>query len=144
MSATILDAFSKFKPRAVDAWMFDDPNLHAQLEWQVANFPSYALPSLDDVQAICGVTHVLGVGSVWLVTGELFKRRSPIIAGQLEQLCLAAIEVFGLHRLQMLVDSDRPDAKFFAEKIGFACEAENLKRLGARGQNIDLYLFERG
>lgn len=144
MSETVLEVMrTRFKPRACDAWMFAHPELRALLELQAACGPAYALPSLDNPQAIAGLGAVCGVGSVWMVTGERFRRFSPVIAGQLEQLCHAAIAVFNLHRLQMLVDSDRPDAKFFAEKIGFVCEAANLKKLGARGQDIDLYRFER-
>ncbi len=136
-------ALEKFVPRPVDAWMFEDARCREQIEMQIAAYPSYVLPSVERPAAICGIITNCGIGSVWLVTGVGFERQAPIIVKQLRQLCDAAYQVFKLHRLHMLVDSDDKAAKFFAEKLGFICEAERLKKLGARGQDLDIYLLER-
>lgn len=143
MNEAAYKAFLNFKPRPVDAWMFENPAVKAHLELQIIACPSYVLPSAEEPAAICGIVNVLGIGSVWLVTGEGFERKAPIVIKQLHVLCQQAYEVLNLHRLQMWVNSDDEKAKRFAQRLGFVCEAERLKAMGARGQDMDVYLMER-
>ncbi|PZQ48885.1 MAG: hypothetical protein DI551_00715 [Micavibrio aeruginosavorus] len=142
MSEAVLRAFLNFKPRAVDAWMCEEP-WRDQVIAQILTSPSFVLPSLQTPVAICGVYISCGVGTAWLITGEGFERQAHIVAKQAKQFCRDAYAIYGLHRLHMLVDSDRPEAKRFAEKLGFVCEAARMKFMGARGQDLDIYFLER-
>lgn len=138
-----LKALREFQPRPVDAWMFERADTRAMLEAQALIYPTFILPDIEKPTCICGVAHSLGVGSVMLITGVGFDRSAPIVVRQLRELCMAAYKVFGLHRLHMMVNSDDAAAKRFAEKLGFVCEAARLKRMDARGQDMDIYLLER-
>lgn len=139
----VMEIFYEFKPRSEDAWIFENEAFRRNVELQIANFPAFALPSIERPSALCGIVPDFGTGEVWLITGDGFRRDAAVIARQLRELCIAAYKVFNLRRIHMKVDSDRPDAKLFAEKLGFICEAKNLKNMGVRGNNIDLYLLEK-
>lgn len=143
MNRKALEAFYSFKPRPVDAWMFETELYRRQIEQQIMLFPSYVLPSPEEPLALCGIAYVNGVGTVWLVTGEGFERKAGMVARQMRELCIAAYKVFRFNRIHMMVDSNNPAAQGFAEKLGFVCEAKNLKAMGARGENMDIFLLER-
>lgn len=143
MSAWANDILKSFVPRPIDAWYFDVPAARRQLEYQVENYPAFVLPDAEKPVALCGIVYSCNVGSVWMITGVGFERKAPLIVKQLRVLCETAWDALALHRLQMFVDSADDKAKLFARKLGFLCEAENLKKMGARGQDLDIYRFER-
>lgn len=145
MNDKALAAFYDFRPRPADAWMFKNRRYWLMIEAQIKAFPAMVLPSPDKPAAICGLGHNgFGYGQVWLVTGQDFERHVRVIARQLRSLCEVHYDLFELHRLDMLVDSSRVDAARFAELLGFRLESAGMKGMGIRGNDVDIYLFERG
>lgn len=137
----ILDALRTFKPRPVDAWMFEHPVISQQLVSQILYFPCMALPSNDKPTVLCGLVHnFCGAGEIWMVTGEGFERTAKTVLQQQRRLARDFYKALGLHRLHILVDSDRKDARRWAEALGFQFEAR-LKKYGPRGEDRDMFLF---
>jgi hypothetical protein len=142
MNDRSLEIFRNFKPRPCDAWFFEIDSVRLQLEQQILFFPVMALPSLDKPVALCGVVHAHGVGEMWMVTGEGFERKAPVIRDQQRGLCAAAVVALKLHRLHMMIESSRDDAKKWAEELGFRFEHGPVKSLSARNSDLDIYLWE--
>lgn len=141
MNMDTLAALKNFRPRAVDAWALEDPRKRAQLVFQILNFPSVAWPSAENPIFICGVMKQLGVGEVWLITGEGFENIWREAARVQKHLCEIAIKIFNLHRVHMLVDSSREDAKRYARIAGFEYSNTN-PGLGSRGEDLDFFIFK--
>jgi len=141
MNTDVIAALKVFKPRAVDAWVFEDARKMRQIIFQILNFPAIAWPSCDAPVFICGIVKQMGVGEVWLLTGEGFEDVWRKAARVQKNLCETAFKVFNLHRLHMLVDSTREDAKRYARIAGFEYSNTN-PGLGPRGEDMDFYIFK--
>lgn len=141
MNEGVLDILDRFQARECDRWMLEDPFFRARIVAQIMSGPVAVLPSMEKPAAIVGITAVYGVASCWMVTGIGFERAAPVIVRQVRGLCDSVVAAFDLRRLHMMVDSDNPRAQRFAARLGFVCEAAGLKKLGARGQDVDIYLY---
>jgi hypothetical protein len=141
--SSVLTAFQAMTPRPVDAWMYDTPAVREQLEAQIVRFPSFALPSADRATCITGIVHAHGVAEVWMVTGNGFFRNARGILEQQRQLLRDMYDALHLHRLHILVDHGRKDAARWADLLGFRFEAGPMRKMGAKGNDLDFYIYER-
>ncbi|HCS23303.1 MAG TPA: hypothetical protein PLW48_10135 [Alphaproteobacteria bacterium] len=144
MSKANLQALAQLEPRTdEDSFLLSDPDNRARLEYQIMNYPSFALPSIVQASVICGVAHAAGVGEVWMVTGKGFEKDFRTILRQQRAGLPMMMQVLKLHRLHMLVDPARHGVCRYAEAAGFDFEAR-LKRMGAKGQDLDMYVYKGG
>lgn len=141
MNEMVLQAFRQFTPREADDWMFRHEGMRGMLERQIMMFPCAVLPKLGRPAAIVGVVHSFGVGTVWMITSDELPRCALPVMRQSRLLCQTIYSVLHLHRLQMFVDSARPDAKRWAEHVGFRFEHGPLVSHGPRGNDEDVYLW---
>lgn len=138
MRAIVLDAFRRMRIRPEDGVYADQ--LRPVIESQILNWPCVALPDPENPVLVAGCVYALGVGEVWMVTGEGFKDQIRMVLPQVRSLCGSLSGMFGLHRLHMMVSADRPDAARFARHVGFGLEAR-LKCMGHDGSDVDVFLF---
>lgn len=141
-----VEAMQNMKLRERDSYLKDNPQMWKILLWQAENMPACVLPNIFDPIVVCGVTHRFGVGEAWMVASdELHGRNAAIVLIQQRNVIQSLYQSLNLHRLHMVIDEDFGKAKFWAEKLGFVYESTN-KRMGSRGQNVELWIFnnERG
>lgn len=145
MSQAVLHAFRNLTPRDADLRYFEDPRARQLIEAQILLFPSWALPDPQTASCVVGIVPNGRVGEVWMITGEGFEGHAKIILGIGRQLCRTMYEVLKLHRMDMRCRTDYPQAGRWAQALGLEYET-TLKRAGAQGENIDVYLWpdERG
>lgn len=123
-----------------DRDIYCHPRMIEKLCWQIENFPAFVLPSLQDPVIVCGIAHDLGVGEVWMLTGENFVNHWRRVLRQHRALCATAYRALGLHRMHMLVDPDRQGAGAYAGAVGFI--AGNIeKRFGPNGTDLQFYVW---
>lgn len=143
MGNQVLAALERMQVRDADAWMVATPALRDQLAVQITHFPAFALPAPDRAVCIAGISHLNGVGEVWMVTGAGFEGMARRVLRQARLLLPCLYDALGLHRLHMTVESGRRDAARWAIAAGFRFEAGPLRGMGAQGQDMDFYLYER-
>lgn len=136
----ILELLDPVTPEDVRA--MSDAGLRARIEFQMKNFPCFALPSPDAPAVVCGITHDLGVGECWMITGRRFSAQGPLkdVLRSIRRGLPHLVQDLQLRRLHMLIDPARAGTVRFAEKTGFAFEAR-LQRLGVQGQDLDMYIY---
>jgi len=140
MSRIVLEALRTFTPREVDRWILSDRDACARLVWQIENYPAMVLPDIAKPTVICGVVSTAGVGEMWMITGKGFEDDCGVVLRQQRRLCTDMFAVLGLHRLHMMIDTRRDEAKRWARGLGFEYEA-TLKKMGARANDVDIFLW---
>ncbi|MDP2207049.1 MAG: hypothetical protein Q8K65_12175 [Alphaproteobacteria bacterium] len=144
MSKANIKALSMLQPRTdEDRRLLNDAACRALIEYQILNYPSFALPSIAAPVVVCGIAHAAGVGEVWMVTGKGFEEQFRTVLRQQRAGLPQLIRVLDIHRLHMLVDPARAGVCRYAEAAGFEFEAR-LKRMGARGQDLEMYVYKGG
>ena len=145
MSLQVLHAFRSMTPRPADEWFFVNPAMRPWIEAQIMHFPSFALPDAESPVCIVGIVPTGSVAEVWMMTGAGFETQVKTVLRQGRSLCASMYQALGLHRMEMRCDQGRPETGRFVRSLGFEYET-NLKRAGARGENLDVYVWpdERG
>jgi len=144
LKAPVLQALQNFRPRAADSWMLDNVHYRQRLERQVLMFPAFALPNSRAASCLTGLVHEFGVGELWMVTGEGFARDARKILPVARRLLAHLYSSLNLHRMHMLVVSDNAAGKTWAKHTGFTREAGPLKGMGPRGEDMDVFVYNRG
>lgn len=144
MSARVLQALQNFKPRAPHLWVFENPEYLARLQRQIMLFPSFALPDSRAATCIAGIVHELGVGELWMMTGEGFERDARKILPLARGLLAHLYAHFGLHRMCMRISCDNAAGRTWAKHTGFRFECGPMKRAGARGEDMDMFVYHNG
>ena len=142
MNEAVLKAFETFKPRARDAWMMDDAQYRERLERQIVLFPCYALPTSKAATCLSGLVHDMGVGELWMLTGEGFERDTRTILKLSRRLIAYLYGALKLRRLQMYIAVGDREGQIWAKHTGFRFEAGPLKRLGRRGDDLEIWIYE--
>lgn len=136
------DALNNFIPREQDKWMFENTAYLQKLRIQLDSYyPSFVMPDHENPAMICGCMHELGVGEVWMITGQDFDKHVKTIVSQLRQLSGTLYRCLNLRLLYIRVESAREDAKRFAEAMGFEY-SHTAPRMGFRGEDLDYYYYQ--
>lgn len=144
MSKRVLQALQNFKPRAPHLWVFENPAYLAQLRQQIMLFPSYALPDSKNATCIAGVVHDFGKGELWMMTGEGFERDVKKILPLARWLLADLYDSLRLHRMCMRIACDNAAGRTWAKHTGFRFECGPMKCAGARGEDMDMFVYNRG
>lgn len=141
----IVDALGRMRIRPVDAWMLDNRAYALRIVEQILNFPSFALPDLENPVAICGIVHAFGVGEIWMVTGEGFEEQVKTILPMHREMIRGMAQALNLHRVHMIVDPSHPGAARYGKALGFESEFGKLsRRLGPRGEDLEFLIWNEG
>lgn len=144
MSELVLKALENFRPREPHRWVFEHPAYLAQLRQQIMLFPSYALPGSKRPTCIAGLVHEFGKGELWMMTGEGFERDVKIILPQARQLLAHLYTRLDLHRMSMRIACDNAAGRTWAKHTGFRFECGPMKSDGARGEDMDMFVYHNG
>ena len=138
MNEEALKALETFKPRALDAWMRDDPAYMEQLRKQINLYPCIFMES-----CMFGIVIAGRVGSAWMLTGEQFEGDIKAVLKVMRPFITKVVDDYALRRLHMLVETGRKDAATWAAHLGFIPEAQRLERLGWRGEDMDMWIYKK-
>ncbi len=142
MNGAVLNAFLNFRPRPRDAWMIENEAIREQIARQIALFPAWALPTSAAPTCIAGVVYAFGAAQAWMLTGIGFERDARRILPVMQWGIRHFYERLGLRRLEMQIEVDDSPAERWARHTGFRFEAGPLKRKGARGEDMNIWLYQ--
>ena len=136
----VLQAFRGMQPRKSDAWIYEHDDLRKLIEAQILNFPSFALP--DKINPVCvfGIVPVLGIGEIWMVTGQGFMREARAVCMAQKQTIKSLVNILHLHRVCLKVEAENTPAKNYARYLGFDYEHTEING-SARATNLDVFVF---
>lgn len=144
MSERVLQALQNFKPREPHQWVFQNPAYLVQLQNQIMLFPSYALPDSTRPTCIAGLVHEFGKGELWMMTGEGFAEDVRKILPAARLLLAHLYEQLDLHRMCMRIACDNKPGQTWAKHTGFRFECGPMKSDGARGEDMDMFVYHNG
>lgn len=140
MSAAVAQALIDMRPREVDSWIYNNPHYLRFIACQAVNFPAFAFPSIEKPTVICGIVHAFGDGECWMVTGIGFEKTIRHVLLMQQRVCADMYRALDLHRMTIVVDKERYDARRYAEKLGFHYETD-LGHAGPRAVDQSIYLW---
>lgn len=144
MSIEAAEALRNMDFHSSYAWMYARDDLIDIACAQALRGPAYVLPDVDNPLVVAGLGVSLGVGEAWMFVAKGFEGRYAWqVLQQQKLLCAAAVEVYELHRLHMMVDPDHPNARQWARAAGFEFEMV-YKNGGIFGQDLEFWRFNQG